>query len=59
MIEIYNNVTFVVKFLVAEKIFEETLDCNLKNNNKSINTDLFQKKIAVLVKNILLQNHIC
>lgn len=59
MIETYNDVTFIVKFLVAEKIFEKTLDCGSIDNNKSTNTDLFQKKMAALAKTIFLQNYIC
>lgn len=51
MVEIYNNVTFVVKLLVAEQMFEETLGCDL-------DMDLFQKKIVVLAEDIYLQNHI-
>lgn len=40
-------------------MLEETLDCNLRDNNKTFNTNLFQKKIAVLADNIFLQNYIC
>ncbi len=41
VVEIYNNITFVVKLLVAEKAFEETLGCGLGDNAENINTDLF------------------
>ena len=41
MIETYNNVTFIEKFLVAEKIFKEILDCGSEDNGKNTNTNLF------------------
>lgn len=41
VIEIYNTVTFTVNFLVVEKTFEEILSYDLKDNDKSTNTDLF------------------
>ncbi len=59
MVEIYNDVTFVVKLLVAEKAFEEILDCGSEYNVESTNTDLFQKGTAALVEGIPLQNYIC
>lgn len=59
MVETYNNVTFVIKFLIAEKIFEETLSYGSRDNGKSINTDLFQKGMVVLIGGISLQNYIC
>lgn len=31
----------MVKFLVVEKMFEKILGCDLRNNSKSINTNLF------------------
>lgn len=49
----------MIKLLVAEKVFQKTLGHSLKDNSKSINTDLFQKSTAVLVKGIFLQNYIC
>lgn len=58
MVKIYNNIIFIIKLLIAEKIFKKILSYSLKNNNKSINIDLFWKKTAVLVKNIFLQNYI-
>ncbi len=59
IVEIYNDITFMVKLLVAEKVFEETLACDLGNNIKSTNTDLFQKGTTVLARSIFLQNYIC
>lgn len=59
IIETCNNVTFMVKFLVAKKVLGKILGRNLGDNSKSINTDLFRKKMVVLIKNILLQNNIC
>ncbi len=41
LVERYNDVTFVITLLVAEKVFEETLGHGSKNNAESINTDLF------------------
>ena len=41
MVKSYNNVTFVVKLLVAEKAFEKTLDCDSRDNTESTNMDLF------------------
>lgn len=41
IIKIYNNIIFIIKFLVFKKIFKEILGYNLKDNNKSINIDLF------------------
>lgn len=37
--KIYNNITFIVKLLIAKKIFEKILDYSLKNNDKSIYID--------------------
>ncbi len=59
VVETYNDVTFVVKLLVAEKAFEETLGHGSGDNAESINTDLFQKGTAVLAEGIPLQNYIC
>lgn len=59
IIEIYNNVNFFVKFLIAEKTFEKILGRDSGNNGESTNIDLFQKGIAVLVGGIPLQNYIC
>lgn len=59
MVETYNNVTFVVKFLIVEKIFKKTLGCDSKDNSKSNNINLFWKKTAALAENIPLQNYIC
>ncbi len=59
VVEIYNDVTFVVKLLVAEKAFEETLGCGSEDNAESTNTDLFRKGTAALAGGILLQNYIC
>lgn len=41
MVETYNNVIFVVKFLVAEKAFDKTLGYGLEDNGKNTNIDLF------------------
>ncbi len=41
VVETYNDVTFVIKLLIAEKAFEETLGCGLGDNAESTNTDLF------------------
>ena len=52
MVKTYNNVTFVVKFLVAEKTFKKILNCDSGDNGKGINIDLFQKRIAALRRGI-------
>ncbi len=52
MVEIYNNVTFVVKLLVAKKAFEEILGRGPGNNIESTNTDLFWKGTAALERGI-------
>lgn len=44
IIEIYNNITFIIKVLVAKKIFKKILNYNSEDNSKSTNTNLFQKK---------------
>ena len=49
IVERYNDIIFVVKLLVAEKVFEKTLGCDLGDNAESTNTDLFHKGTAVLV----------
>lgn len=59
IIEIYNNIIFMIKFLVTIKIFDKIPNCNLENNNKSTNIDLFQKRSIVGVENTFLQNYIC
>ncbi len=59
VVETYDNVTFVVKLLVAEKAFEKKLGCGSGDNAESTNTNLFQKRTAALVGGILLQNYIC
>lgn len=41
VIKTYNNVTFVFKLLVTEKMFEKTLGCGLEDNAESTNIDLF------------------
>ena len=41
MIATYNDVIFVVKLLVVEKMFEETLGCDFRDNAESTNTNLF------------------
>lgn len=41
VIKTYNDITYVIKFLVAEKIFKKTLGYGYKNNSKTINIDLF------------------
>ncbi len=41
VIETYNNVTFMVKLLVAEKAFEEILGRSSGDNVESTNIDLF------------------
>lgn len=58
VVEIYNNVTFVFKLLVAEKVFEETPGSGLKDIVKNTNTDLLQKRMVALAGNIFLQNYI-
>lgn len=58
MVGIYNDVTFVDKLLVAEKAFEETLDCGLGDNSKNTNSDLFRKETIALAEGIPLQNYI-
>lgn len=32
VVEIYNNITFIIKLLVAKKVFEEILDCGSRDN---------------------------
>lgn len=59
MVETYNDITFVVKLLVAAKVFKKTLGHGLGDNGKTTNTDLFQKRTAALARGILLQNYIC
>ncbi len=59
VIKTYNNVTFVVKLLIAEKAFEETLGHGSGDNVESTNIDLFRKKTTVLARGIPLQNYIC
>lgn len=59
VVEIYNNITFVVNYLVAKKAFEETLGCDSEDNVKNTNINLFQKKTIALVEGIPLQNYIC
>ncbi len=58
VVETYNNVTFVVKVLVAEKTSEEILGRGLRDNVESINMDLFRKGTAALAGGIPLQNYI-
>lgn len=58
IIEKYNNVIFIVKFLIVEKVFKEILGCGLENNDKTKNMDLFWKRIVSLIKDIFLQNYI-
>ena len=41
VIEIYNNVIFVVKLLIDKKAFKKTLGCGSKNNGETSNKDLF------------------
>ena len=41
--KIYNNVTFMVKLLVAKKALKKILDYISENNGKIYNTDLFRK----------------
>ncbi len=52
VVEIYNNVIFVVQLLLAEKAFEETLVRGSGDNAESTNMDLFQKGMAALVGDI-------
>lgn len=47
-----------MKFLIAEKTFKEILNYDSRNNGKSTNTDLFWKRMVILVRNIFLQNYI-
>lgn len=49
----------MVKLLIAEKEFEETLGYGLKNDAESTNTNLFWKGTAALTVGIFLQNYIC
>lgn len=58
VVETYNNVTFVIKLLVVEKVFEKILGHGLRDNGKTTNMDLFQKETAALAEDILLQNYI-
>ncbi len=58
MVETYNDVTFVIKLLVVEKAFEETLGRISRDNAESTNTDLFRKGTAALARGIPLQNYI-
>ncbi|MCJ1346580.1 hypothetical protein MMC31_004798 [Peltigera leucophlebia] len=58
VVETYNDVTFVVKLLVAEKTFKETLSRGSGNNGENTNIDLFQKGTAALAGGIPLQNYI-
>lgn len=41
IVEIYNDVTFVVKLLITKKVFKKTLGYSSRDNVKSINTDIF------------------
>lgn len=41
LVETYNNVTFMVKLLIAEKAFKKTLGHGSKNNMENTNIDLF------------------
>lgn len=59
VVETYNNVTFVVKLVIAEKAFKTTLGRTLGDNGKTFNMDLFRKETAELAKGIFLQNYIC
>lgn len=52
MVEIYNEITFIVKLLVAEKAFEKILGHGLGVNVKNTNENLFWKRTIVLVGNI-------
>lgn len=56
--ETYNDVTFIVKLLVAKNSFKKILGHSSGDNGKSTNTNLFWKKTAALAKSILLQNYI-
>ncbi len=58
VVEIYNDVIFVVKLLVAEKAFEETLGHGSGDNAESTNTDIFRKGTTTLAGGIPLQNYI-
>ncbi len=59
VVETYNDVTFMVQLLIAEKAFKETLSHGLGDNAESTNTDLFRKRTTALVEGISLQNYIC
>lgn len=52
VLETYNDFTFVMKLLVAEKTFEETLGRGSGDNGKSTNTDLFRKGTAAPARSI-------
>lgn len=41
MVETYNNITFVMKFLITEKTFIKILSHDSENNDKSIYINLF------------------
>lgn len=58
VVDIYNNVIFVIKLLIAKKIFEEILDYSLRDNNENIYIDLFPKGIIALAKGFFLRNYI-
>ncbi len=59
VVETYNDVTFIINLLVAEKAFEKTLGHDSGDNAENTNTDLFQKGTAALAGGIPLQNYIC
>lgn len=41
MVEIYNNIIFIIKLLIAEKTFKTTSNYDLEDNSKTFTTDLF------------------
>lgn len=57
--EIYNDIIFIVKLFIIEKIFKRTLNYDLKDNSKSIYMNLFYNGMVVLIRAIILQNKIC
>lgn len=41
MLKKYNNINFLIRFLIVEKVFKIMLSCNLWNNSKIFNTNVF------------------
>lgn len=54
VVEIQNDIIFMVKLLIVKKTSKKILGCGLGDNGKSFNTDLFQKGTTILVGDIFL-----